>query len=205
MKNAIIIGLFAYAATQQPQPVAVAGVPVPTTAVAVAAPNLTPCQRCCQPGGDCSVAYKGTPGKCCGAVGGQAFCCPGVAAAGAKCYNCGDSYRCYTGFAARNICGGAPVPSVRQRLPPPRYRDGYGYAQQSQQEFTWILILMAVGCVFAVIFCARSKPDVGYAQPGQMVLEVPCRTAVGKYVGAVDRPADLHGFDRVRLDCSLYP
>jgi hypothetical protein len=43
----------------------------------------TPCQQCCSPGGDCSKAFKGTPGKCCGALNGQAFCCPGLSYRGA--------------------------------------------------------------------------------------------------------------------------
>ena len=74
-----------------------------------AQPVLTPCQTCCAPGGDCLKAYKGTPGKCCGVVNGQAFCCPGVTFRGpssgdAKCYNCGTTYRCFTGFS-QNVCG----------------------------------------------------------------------------------------------------
>eukprot|EP00320_Phaeocystis_rex_P022082 CAMPEP_0119091624 /NCGR_PEP_ID=MMETSP1178-20130426/156944_1 /TAXON_ID=33656 /ORGANISM="unid sp, Strain CCMP2000" /LENGTH=133 /DNA_ID=CAMNT_0007075147 /DNA_START=20 /DNA_END=417 /DNA_ORIENTATION=- len=72
--------------------------------------TLTPCQACCAPGGDCSKAFKGTPGKCCGIVEGQAFCCPGVTFRGpssgdAKCYNCGTTYRCFTGLSSRNVCG----------------------------------------------------------------------------------------------------
>ena len=32
--------------------------------------QLTPCQTCCSPGGDCSKASHGTPGVCCGQVNG---------------------------------------------------------------------------------------------------------------------------------------
>lgn len=131
------------------------------TATAVAVPNLTPCQRCCAPGGDCSAAYKGTPGKCCGVVNGQAFCCPGVAAQGAKCYSCADSFRCYTGFAARNICGGAmPVPSAghSHRLPPPRYNTYYE-RQGGDGGVTQMLIFMAICGVMFVLCCSRRAHD----------------------------------------------
>ena len=47
----------------------------------------TPCQQCCAPGGDCSKAFKGTPGKCCGTLNGQAFCCPGVSYRGSASGN----------------------------------------------------------------------------------------------------------------------
>ena len=91
-------------ANQHPERFYELGLQAPVLAVTAA--ELTACQKCCQPGGDCSTAYKGTPGKCCGNSGsGQAFCCPG-ALGGAKCYDCGgNGYRCFTGIAARNICG----------------------------------------------------------------------------------------------------
>ena len=152
------------------------------TATAVALPQLTPCQQCCSPGGTCEKAYKGTPGKCCGTVGGQAFCCPGSVAnpaLGAKCYNCGDSYRCFSGFASRNICGPNSAVTAanmqpRGRLPPPEF----GYGSRSQQDFTGTLVFMAIVGVFLVLFCTRRQADtfgpgaVAYGQPGAMQVPV---------------------------------
>lgn len=136
----------------------VAATPVTATAIAVPTPTLTPCQRCCSPGGDCSTAYKGQPGKCCGVINGQAFCCPGIIGggmpgAGAKCYSCADSYRCYTGFAARNICGGAmPVPQQTvRRLPPPHY---YG-ERSTETGMTQLLVFVAVAGVIFILCCRR--------------------------------------------------
>ena len=84
--------------------------------------GLTPCQQCCAPGGDCTKAFKGGAGKCCGTLNGQAFCCPGGYDNGqAKCYQCATSYRCFTGAASLNICG----PSSPMRHTQPRYYSNY--------------------------------------------------------------------------------
>jgi hypothetical protein len=41
------------------------------------AANLTTgCDACCGGGGDCSAAFRGTPGTCCGVIGSKPFCCP---------------------------------------------------------------------------------------------------------------------------------
>ena len=65
--------------------------------------------------GDCSHAFKGSPGKCCGIREGVSYCCPGEAYRGyqsgdAKCYDCGEVYRCFVGSNQGQICGaGTPV------------------------------------------------------------------------------------------------
>lgn len=38
--------------------------------------DQTPCQACCAPGGDCSRAFKGVPGICCGIISDSGYCCP---------------------------------------------------------------------------------------------------------------------------------
>ena len=139
----------------------------------------TPCQKCCAPGGDCSRAYKGTPGKCCGTLNGQAFCCPGItyrgsASGDAKCYNCGgQAYRCYTGSTSRNICGGATI----QRHPPHdwarstrRYEPRYSEADSSS---TGMLLLLGVAVVIAALFCVRRQHDI----LDQVALATPCPSA----------------------------
>ena len=66
--------------------------------------GLTGCQKCCAPGGDCSAAYKGGAGQCCGNRNGVAFCCPHFTQ-GAKCAACVESYRCFsTARRPRDIC-----------------------------------------------------------------------------------------------------
>ena len=55
-------------------------------------------------GGDCSAAYKGGAGQCCGNRNGVAFCCPHFTQ-GAKCAACVESYRCFsTARRPRDIC-----------------------------------------------------------------------------------------------------
>ena len=131
----------------------------------------TPCQRCCAPGGDCSQAFKGTPGQCCGVLEGQAFCCPSEAAKGAKCYNCGSTYRCYTGLSSRNICGA----SRREHHLPHRHL----HPRSSEHTQQGVLVICAVALVLALIFCARRQGDVEYVpvQQGGMV------TPMGKPMG----------------------
>ena len=66
--------------------------------------GLTGCQKRCAPGGDCSAAYKGGAGQCCGNRNGVAFCCPHFTQ-GAKCAACVESYRCFsTARRPRDIC-----------------------------------------------------------------------------------------------------
>lgn len=130
------------------------------------APALTPCQRCCAPGGDCSKAFKGMPGKCCGVANGQAFCCPGMMD-GAKCYNCGSSYRCYTGLSSHNICGsggGGGVPHHHHSAPHhhPYYKD------QPEQSSMGSMLMIGILVFLAVIFCARRQHDHFEPVYGQM-------------------------------------
>ena len=62
---------------------------------------LSPCQKCCSPGGDCSAAYHSEQGKCCGTVANNEYCCPTTA----NCWPCRSSYRCFTGIRpSSNIC-----------------------------------------------------------------------------------------------------
>jgi len=120
--------------------------------------NLTPCQKCCQPGGDCSGAYKNTPGKCCGTVNGQAFCCPGVID-GAKCYNCGSAYRCYSGITSRNICGGG-TPSGGASHHHHANPHHHHYSGESEgSSTTGLMLMLGIGAVLAFIFCTRRQHD----------------------------------------------
>lgn len=105
---------------------------------------LTECQKCCAPGGDCSKAYKGNPGVCCGTPnGGPSYCCP---AANAKCWNCGSEYRCYSGARpSSNICGGG----------------SYGHNDSLGTQTGLISTLVAVVCVVliasAISQCVRAR------------------------------------------------
>jgi len=119
--------------------------------------ELTPCQRCCAPGGDCSTAFKGTPGKCCGSIEGQAFCCPGSMGGGAKCYNCGSQYRCFTGVSSGRICGQAGGHHHRH------HRSQYG--EEVDQSTQGAMLVIMVGIVLAVIFCGRRRYDGEMYQP----------------------------------------
>ena len=143
------------------------------TVAGIEAPGLTPCQQCCAPGGDCSRAYKGAPGKCCGTISGQAFCCPfGTSAAGtsqsAKCYNCGETYRCFTGTAARNICGPSSHSHSWHRAA--RYDD-------SSDAFGNIIQLVFLLCFFGIVVrtCFMQPPSqaVVFDQFGKPVGGVP--------------------------------
>ena len=122
-------------------------------------PVLTPCQACCAPGGDCSKAYKGTAGKCCGVVQGQAFCCPGVTFRGpssgdAKCYNCGTTYRCFTGFSSQDVCGnsngGGGGSWSRSQM---RER----HSGQAGQDSMFFMLLLGFVAVVLVLNCSRSR------------------------------------------------
>jgi hypothetical protein len=55
----------------------------------------TGCEACCG-GGDCAAAFRGTPGTCCGVLGGRPFCCPTAASTygAATCYRANDVFRC---------------------------------------------------------------------------------------------------------------
>ena len=128
----------------------------------------TGCEKCCAPGGDCSHAFKGSPGKCCGIREGVSYCCPGEAYRGyqsgdAKCYDCGGSYRCYMGVASRNICGPAAPPRPHlHRSSSPRSDDGW-----------WLLVLLAVALFWAVNYCNR-RSDAGYYAAPQGVARGCC-------------------------------
>ena len=141
-------------------------------------PVLTPCQACCAPGGDCSKSYKGTAGKCCGIVQGQAFCCPGVTFRGpssgdAKCYNCGTTYRCFTGFSSQNVCGNSNGGGGSWSRSQMRERQS---GQSSDSMF--FMLLLGFVAVVLVLNCSRSRethyegkpvaygvPAVGHGQP----------------------------------------
>jgi hypothetical protein len=96
--------------------------------------ELTPCQACCSPGGDCSAAFHQKPGICCGTAGGVSYCCP-AAANGlplAMCVQCNIGYKCATTGSVRTasdrsrICddhGGAPGGSPG---PYPQHRSAGG-------------------------------------------------------------------------------
>lgn len=68
---------------------------------------LSECQQCCSPGGDCSKAFHGQPGTCCGTKEDAqlAFCCPDVLATNSRCWECHDNFKCYNGVRpAADIC-----------------------------------------------------------------------------------------------------
>jgi hypothetical protein len=73
--------------------------PDPRLEFAVTASNSTEatgCEACCG-GGNCSDAFRGTPGICCGVIDGRSFCCPNAASSfgEAQCYQPdATSFRC---------------------------------------------------------------------------------------------------------------
>ena len=128
--------------------------------------GLTPCQRCCAPGGDCSKAFKGAPGTCCGVLNGLAYCCPSYASfensggkmsGGAKCHHCADAYRCSAAYGAstRSVCG---VLSSRR----PFHPTGQPYESGATNL---ALLLVAIGGVMGVLYCARRPVEGHYAPP----------------------------------------
>ena len=144
-----------------------------------AAPPMSPCQKCCSPGGDCSKAYKQAPGKCCGTFDGRAFCCPyGTASDGtsaaAKCYNCGNSYRCYTGTASRSICGYV-APSSHHHVSRHHY-DGFDGSRGGGggDLFGSILFFLLVAACFYYSCTPRQPPidhsTIVYDQFGKPIL-----------------------------------
>jgi len=150
--------------------------------VALVSADLTPCQQCCQPGGDCSKAYKGERGACCGNVNGQSFCCPHYTT-GAKCFKCNLAYRCYAGRASRNIC------EADGGIPGGRQSDREGGAD----SFISMVVLMGSAAVIvaAVSSCIRNRRSTPLmaqqtvelqvakpVMPGQaMVAGTPCAVA----------------------------
>ena len=148
--------------------------------------TLTPCQQCCAPGGDCSKAYKGQPGKCCGqSEGGQAFCCPGGFTDGAKCYRCSSSYRCYTSFSS-NICGGGTG----------GHRHTHGHTQHrndNRDDSFGSIIFLGIIIVVGVLFCSRrqmdgpmyysDKPAYGAPMGIQPAMGMPMAPGYGGYGG----------------------
>lgn len=137
-----------------------------TSALSPESAGLTPCQRCCAPGGDCSAAFKGQPGKCCGTVGEKAFCCPGTFSTGAKCHNCVDSFRCFTGIASRSICGQA---SSHVRRTPYQYAEPHVRRDDGMSS----ILLVGIVAVVFILLCARQNqqpaamgmPAMPMAQP----------------------------------------
>ena len=143
---------------------------------------MTPCQRCCAAGGDCSRAFKGTPGKCCGTIDGRAFCCPGVLD-GAKCFNCEFGYRCFTGVSARNVCGGhnTHLRSVHRH-------DEYPNGGESS---TGMMLILGVAVVLSAIFCARRQND--YVDPYYGVPMGKPQVAYGQPMACCGPPMPMHG------------
>ena len=60
--------------------------------------SLSRCMECCLPGGDCSSAYKGSEGICCGGVRGVSVCCP----RGSFCVRCNGEVKC--SYTPRSYC-----------------------------------------------------------------------------------------------------
>jgi len=61
----------------------------------------TGCESCCSPGGSCALAFKQTPGICCGRLDATSFCCPPTA----KCFRCkSGTYRCFSAAAYEPSC-----------------------------------------------------------------------------------------------------
>jgi hypothetical protein len=78
--------------------------------------TMTPCQQCCSPSGDCSLAYHQSAGFCCGTQGSVSYCCPGPMHQ-IMCVKCNIGYQCarsgsaHTQHDLNRICdghGGAP-------------------------------------------------------------------------------------------------
>ena len=136
----------------------------------VAQEQLTPCQTCCSPGGDCSKASHGSPGVCCGQVNGvgRGYCCPPTA----KCGKCQNEYRCYTGIRPPpDMCalsGGrvGGTSSLRGG------GGGEGFNASSDSVNTVVGLLAVFFIFFAMHTCARGRtPQAVHATPG--VLAVP--------------------------------
>mmetsp|Transcript_9872 Transcript_9872/g.24429 ORF Transcript_9872/g.24429 Transcript_9872/m.24429 type:complete len:235 (+) Transcript_9872:17-721(+) len=108
----------------------------------------TACQQCCQPGGDCSTAFKGDPGTCCGSVNMQSFCCPHFST-GAKCYRCNMGYRCYHGVApSRDICVDAGGSVSRS----------HGGESGGGDLVTLLIVLASTAIIFAAVHsCIRHR------------------------------------------------
>jgi len=60
--------------------------------------SASKCMDCCLPGGDCSSAYKGGEGVCCGGVRGVGVCCP----EGSFCVTCNGDVKC--SYTPRSYC-----------------------------------------------------------------------------------------------------
>ena len=99
--------------------------------------QLTPCQTCCSPGGDCAAAFHGKPGICCGTDASGSACCPASANGVplAMCVKCNIGYRCatsgtvHTSTDRNRICaenGGAPGGSPSHGGADPQHRSSGG-------------------------------------------------------------------------------
>lgn len=167
---------------------------------------LSNCQKCCSSGGDCSKASHGQPGKCCGQVQGQWYCCPDMTSEGpAKCGHCANSYRCFTGIRPPSrMCandGGNGGSSG----------GGLGTTEPVVSSFVGLLCFMLLA--YTVVTCMRRQayprpavpimhqhsgiamnsvpcPGVPMAQPGQPVAP---GTAVGGVPVATAYPAGRVG------------
>ena len=165
------------------------------------------CQQCCAPGGDCSKAFKGTPGKCCGTIGGQAFCCPGITYRGAssgdaKCHSCGEAYRCFTGMTTRNVCGVTPGHHTHHSSEWMRVHAGERIRMHRYDEdrtSTGLMVLLAVAVVLAVLFCVRRQGDV---EQVRLAPNEAMKSPIAEPVSCTQRrtavPAELRGRGRTR-------
>lgn len=127
--------------------------------------KLTECQKCCLPGGDCSKASHQQPGKCCGAAGGNNYCCPSTA----SCWACANSYRCYDGRGrpSSTICA----------------HEG-GEAGSGEVVTFLIMLISLIMCACAFSACMRHQRSVplaaqqGLPMPPAMYPQMAMPTAV---------------------------
>ena len=136
--------------------------------------GLTGC-RGCAPGGDCSAAYKGGAGQCCGNRNGVAFCCPHFTQ-GAKCAACVESYRCFsTARRPRDICAadGGDLRAPGADIEP----------NAVASLLIFVMFVASITC--ACVACARARraqPKVTTVQMPPMGSLPPAGLAVGTVV-----------------------
>ena len=140
--------------------------------------NRTECQKCSEPGGDCSKAYHGEPGVHCGDLQGSPFCCPSPTT-GAKCWACKNEYRCYTGSRpSPNICANSG--GTLGVNPTPHGEDGGA----SPMVTLFILVVAGFAISIAVGACMRSRRQMPLhaqgAAPGISMQQMPVQAKPGQ-------------------------
>jgi hypothetical protein len=140
----------------------------------------TQCQQCCAPGGDCSKAYKGGPGMCCGEVAGNSFCCPTRSndMGAAKCWACNNAFRCYAGSRpSPNIC--ATEGGTNGINPSSSSRRGMG---NEGNDIVGIIIIIVsfLAIAMAVSACARHRRQMPLTMTPQGTAGMQMQTVVGK-------------------------